>query len=539
MRWIRFAAAFAVVATVYFYRLDRPLLWGDEAHTGALAHGILKTGLPTAFDGRNVVLFDIRAGLNRHLISKEVPWVQWYVGAASLALFGNSTAGLRILFALAGLLAFVPLWAVLRGRVKAPEFVTALALIAPQAALFQRNARYYPIVVLLFACLVWHLHREFKSRRAWFGSAVLIFVLLFHTHTLVALCIAASLAAFCLLWRRRDLAGYLAAAGIGFLSWLAWYKLLGPPLAASPLFQAWDPVSGLASWCAVFARGVLTMFVDMDVVGSLPLLLLAAVVGVFLVRDRKGLLALCREPLFGFVLIGVVVQAAATAAVSGTETAARVAVLRYMPHFAVFATVACLLALDRLVRRVLPFAALCALVVASNLATFSFWARPFGREVPVSWAARVYPEIFNPAPEAWDGVIADLRRQAPPAWSGDRAIIAVPAWTEATLIFYVGDLYIIPPDFVHQPGPHDNQGESYIRETMGDAAFGRLSALPEWLVDALNFFGGAAPGGLTAAGFYPSHRARTDDGTRPELTRHSFAQPAPVSGIGLYRWPAE
>jgi hypothetical protein len=530
-----FALALAAVAFAHLYRLDRPLLWGDEGHTAAMARGILRSGVPSAFDGRNLLLFDIRAGLNTHLVSKEVPWVQWYAAAVSMALFGATTAGVRAVFALSGVLAFIPLWAALRGRVKLPELVAALALLAPQALLFDRNARYYPILVLLFACLVWHMGASFRSPRIRFALSAAIFVLLFHTHTLVATGVAAALALHCLLWRRDRLRGYLGSAAIGFATWAAWYKLMGPPLTESPLFQTWAPVNGVADWCAVFVRGVVAMIVDMDAVGSLPLLLLAAVAGVLIARRRPALAELARDPLVGFVLLGVLVQAAGTAAVSGTETAAKLAVLRYMPHFAVFGTVACLVALDRLVASRTAFAVIGTLTVATNLGTLSHWASPFGRSVPVSWAAPVYADILDPAPEALDGVIAKLRREAPPSWAGDRAVIPVPAWTQATLMFYLGDRYIVPPDYIHQPGPHDDQGDPFVRAALGSDAYARLYAPPLWLVDSLDVFP-APPDGLAVAGAFPSLRARPDDGARPELTRHTFNGPELAARVVLYRW---
>src|SRR5580658_2099845 len=142
MRWIRPALAVLVVAVVYFHRLDRPPLWEDEAYTGVQARNLLHHGYPTAYDGRNVLLYENGAQLNRDLVPEEAPWAQYYLGALSLAVFGDNAAGLRVLFALAGLLAFFPLYAVLKSRVKYPDLIAAVALLAPQIVLFQRNARY-------------------------------------------------------------------------------------------------------------------------------------------------------------------------------------------------------------------------------------------------------------------------------------------------------------------------------------------------------------------------------------------------------------
>jgi uncharacterized membrane protein YhaH (DUF805 family) len=536
MRWIRFALAFAAVATAYFYHLDRPLLWGDEAHTGVVARSILRSGLPSAFDGRNVTLYDDGAQLNRQLLYKQVPWVQWYVGALSLALFGDTTAGLRVLFALAGLLAYLPLWAVLARRVKHPEIVAALALIAPQAVLFQRNARYYPILILLYACLVWHLSKDFKNGKVRFATACVIFVLLFHTHPFAAVCTAAALLLFCLYCRRPDLPGYLAAAGLGFVSWIAWDKALGPPLISSPLFQTGAVFPDLGAWCGAFLHSLLATVVDLDAVGSLPLLLLSAAGAVLFVCNRKDLIGLCREPLFGLTLIGILVQAAASAAVFGTETASKFALLRYLPHLAVFATVACFVALDKAVSAAAPFLGLCAAAVACNFATFSHWAAPFGRQVPASWTGAVYSEIFNPATGAWDDVIAKLRHAGAARRGVERTIIALPPWTQSMIVFYLGDDYFVPPESVIRSsmGPRAGRTDSPLRQALGDIAYRRLCARPEWIVDSLNWLD-RAPRGFATAAFVASFRTRPDDGTRPELTRHTFSQHEPVAGIVLYR----
>src|SRR5260221_9055501 len=117
MQWLRIWLVLRVIAVVYFYRLDKPPLWGDEADTGIFARNALHTGLPVAYDNRNVTMYNFGIQLNARDLWRTIPWIQYYVGAASLAIFGDTTAGLRILFALIGLTAFFPIWAVLRSRV--------------------------------------------------------------------------------------------------------------------------------------------------------------------------------------------------------------------------------------------------------------------------------------------------------------------------------------------------------------------------------------------------------------------------------------
>jgi len=530
MRWIRLSLILAAIAAVYFFRLGQPVLWADEADTGILARNVLRFGYPTAFDGRNLSLADDGAQLNRTLLSKKIPWVQYYVGALSLAVFGDDTAGLRALFALCGLLAFFPLEAVLRGRVRCPDVSAALALLAPQIVLLQRSARYYPLLILLYALLVWHLYANFKSGRRRWAAAAVIFVLFFHTHPVAALCSAVALILFCLCGRREAVPGYLAASGAGFLSWLIWYELLGPPLVATPLTLAFL-TSNFALWWKGFSLGVAATAVDLDAVGCLPLLLWAGAVGLLCWRNRPALRGLGREPLVGFVLLNLLVQGVATGAVFGPETAAYFAILRYLPHLLVFAILAGFFVLNSAVRSTGAYLALCLVAVATNFLTLAHWAEPMGRKTPASWLAPVYAEIFHPPPSAWEGAIARLRSEASDRPGRDRVIVVWPPWTKETMIFYLGDLAYIRQSSLSAAPTEANR---IIATAIGPEASRRLSGQPDWLVDLVGIFQ-SVPAGYVPDGAFPSYQANPDNGSRPELTRHSFAQAAPVGGIRLFR----
>ena len=90
------------------------------------ARSFLRCGLPIAYDGRNLSLYESGIQVNKNFIYKQIPWVQYYLGALSIAIFGDNTAGLRILFAIVGLAAFFPIYAILKKRVAYPDIVAAL-----------------------------------------------------------------------------------------------------------------------------------------------------------------------------------------------------------------------------------------------------------------------------------------------------------------------------------------------------------------------------------------------------------------------------
>jgi len=525
-QWLRVSLAMLVVAFAYCYRLDRPLLWIDEAQTGIAARNILEFGHPTAFDGRNAALCDNGRTLDTNLLFKQLPWFHYYVGAASMALFGNDTTGARALFAVAGILAFFPLYAVLKSRLRHPAFVAALILLSPQTIMFQRNARYYPILILLYAVVLWLLSRDFRSRKWHTLAALLVFVLFFNTHSAAAMGCAFALLLFCSLVRRQMLPVYLVAAGGGFLSWFVWYQLLAPALGDSGLYLPLinlNPWHWLEGFFIATAAGLL----DLDAVNLLPVFLWGGLLEI-LPWNRRATCVL-KDPVAQFILLTLLVQAAANAAVFGCETMNSHSLLRYICYAAAFAMVPCFMLLDAIIRNRFLFAAVSMLVVSFNLLTVSFWASPFPRKVPVSWLAPVYSEILNPPENSWDVAVARLRSE-PASASHDDAVLAVsPGWCQEGAIFYLGSRYLVPPDF-NEMGRERTQ---VFRRIIGEQAFGLLCQKPEWILDFLDDFK-AAPGGYVTATVIPSHRARPDDGTRPELTRHTFPRPGVVRNVRLF-----
>ncbi len=522
---LRLLLALAAVALAYFYRLDRPLLWPDEAETGILSRNILRCGYPTVFDGRNVSLFENGAETNHSLVRTVMPWSQFYLGASSLRLFGNHTAGLRILFALVGLLAFFPLYAVLKPRVKCPNLVTVLVLVAPQTVLFQRNARYYPILTLAYALLVWHLCASFKNPKVRWGVAALVMLLLFQAHSFAAACCAVSVVLFCALFRREALPVYLVAAAAGVVSWLAWARWVGPSVER----MGWILTANFPSWCEQFARSLQFALVDFDVVGCVPLLFWSAMVVLLCRKGRRAWAEIMREPLVSFVGVSLLVQSVATAAVFGAETGSRYAILRYQPHLLVFALVAAFCALDRVIRRRSLFCLAAVVMVGCNLVTVSYWAGFASRHVPVSWFLPVYSEILRPQTSALDAVIARLRTEAAGTAKPDTVMVALPYWVQDTMIFYLGDSYLVRPG----REPRAPAFDEVLRTNLGAEHYRQLFGKPEWVLDTLRVIE-SIPGYTNAAAF-PSYRDRPDDGVRPELTRHTFLQRSVVANVILYR----
>jgi hypothetical protein len=549
-QWLRPALAVFIVALVYFYRLDQPPLWGDEADTGIEARNILRCGYPTAWDGRNVSFFKDGSQLDKNLACNKIPWIQYYFGALSLLIFGNNTLGLRVLFAFCGVLSFFPIYAILKSRLRYPAGLTVLTLLSPQVVLLQRNARYYPLLILIYAVLVWHVLANFKSARNHFMSAALIFVLFFHIHSFAALCSALSLIVFCLLFRREALASYFFAGGIGFASWLAWHQLLGPPLAEIPLAISLITTS-FGLWGKGFCAGLLITIIAMDVAGCLPILLWTALLAFLLTRGRGALRNLFRERLYAFVFLNILIQAAVDVALFGSDPDGY-SHLRYLPHLLVFGLIGLFMILNAVIASKSLYLFISLFVVAFNFLTLSFWAKPFSSHaavswlfpagfwshsprnnsgrVPVSWLFPVYAEILRPRENAWDQVISRLESEAKDTPGHNSVLVSFPAWTQQVAIFYLGDYFLIQP-ILEKPTPECMQA---LRKIMGEPAWQNLSAPPEWVLDVRDVAPPVPPGfGLAAV--FPSYQTkRPDDGSRPELNCHDFTQAFAVSNVTLF-----
>jgi hypothetical protein len=280
-------------------------------------------------------------------------------------------------------------------------------------------------------------------------------------------------------------------------------------------------------WFRAFLTGLRAAVMDVDVVDCFPSLLWIAALALILAWNRRAIGRLLRDPLPAFVLISLAIQIVASAALFCYEGDGHYSLLRYMPHLLVFALVLLFVALDAAIRAKGWYLLVCILGVACNLATWSYWVKPRERNVPASWAAPVYSEIFHPPPSPWDGIFARLRAGRAASRSRDQAIMALPPESQGIVIFYAGDRYVVRAGSEFPP---DDCARAMER-VMGVEALRRIYAQPEWIV-TVGLVDQAGDGYVIDARI-PSNRARPLDGTRPELTRHSFAQPAPVDGDGL------
>lgn len=161
-------------------RLDQSALWLDEAQTGFVAQGVLATGWPMAYDGRQLIP-DPAPYYNEKLLWVEHPWLQFYLVALSFKLFGVNPTSARVPFVLIGLLTGLFLYVTTRrlfGQSVA-RLAVLLLLTSVPFLLHIRQCRYYAMLCFgtiwaLWACLKLE-HRERSGILHLTGATVLLF----------------------------------------------------------------------------------------------------------------------------------------------------------------------------------------------------------------------------------------------------------------------------------------------------------------------------------------------------------------------------
>jgi len=534
MNW-KLPLCILIILLVYTWNLHSPVLWGDEADLAIFSRNVVKTGVPVGFDGRNLAVIGNCAAVSKSLLKKRSPWVQYYIGALSIVFFGESTMGVRLLFVLIGVGAFFPLYSVLKKRSKFPELITTLTLISPQIVLFQRNARYFSILICLFSFLLWIHFHPFRSSKSRMLLASICSILFFHTHQLAAFCTMVSFLAFCSMKDRENFRVYLVALLVGFLSWLLFFVSL-------------DRISGLdytitriffenpRNWLFLFVNGVKATVFDLDFINCIPILAWVIIFALgFLKKRTKKILMVLGDPLTQIILINLCFQILANSALIGFETGNQYGILRSMPHLIALGLVPVFLVvenslMDFSMKRsvnncVIPITFF--LVISSNAFTFSYWANPLpGRTQRLSWWPPVYGEIIDPKT---DSVKQLLDTIAEDGESDEDTIWVSPAYMIEVLEFYVGDKYLIfPPVF------KDSECEKSIIKKIGASAYHRFFTRPKWLVVFFRQLGQIPKGYvMSRMGFFRDR----PDGSRPELTRHGFIEDTkrPTGYIYLYQ----
>lgn len=228
-RWMFSLFLLAVGGVFYFTRLDNWFLGLDEANAALLAENILRDGLPTVADGRNIVWPDRWDVSPTRLVWILWGWLPLYVNALVFWLFGVSTFTARAASAALACLALPLVYGALKKNALtrgAAEGTCLLLVFSVPLTLFVRQCGYYTFSVYsAFGLFYSYFLMEASRKRS------IVFVLfslaLVNTHLLSWGVVLAALA-LADLWNPAHLKknlGLFIVAGLSAIPFLALYEV--------------------------------------------------------------------------------------------------------------------------------------------------------------------------------------------------------------------------------------------------------------------------------------------------------------------------
>jgi len=165
-----------------FLGLNNSVLQVDEGADTFVSSTILKYALPYHHDGVNSTMEYAQVRNDGLFIYRT--WVPYYLQAASLFTFGQTTFAARLPFAFLGVLSAVTLYffALKLTKSKSVAFLATLFLISSvPAILYFRTARYVGLPILLTVALLYSYITIFEKRKWDPWPLTIISILYFHT----------------------------------------------------------------------------------------------------------------------------------------------------------------------------------------------------------------------------------------------------------------------------------------------------------------------------------------------------------------------
>lgn len=227
-------------------------LWNDEAETALFARNINRFGIPTGWDGKNVIGFLGTLTLNSDLIDYTVPWPQFYLAAFSFRLFGESAFTARLPFVILSIASLPLAYLFVKkatGKTRVAVLTVLILSLSVPFVLYTYQARYYGMVLLSsLAMLLSALSLETRRKKSilcfLFGATTLLYSH-YLSFAILYPSIFLGLAAWYIQQKqytmlRRFIRWYIGlglASVVLFLPWLLWMKPFSAQTASLDLSQ--------------------------------------------------------------------------------------------------------------------------------------------------------------------------------------------------------------------------------------------------------------------------------------------------------------
>lgn len=295
--WVYPTIVFAIILGL---SINTHKLWGDEAETALFAQNTLRCGVPCGWDEANIMGLRDGVVLNEALINSVSPWAQYYLTAASFAIFGPSTTSARLPFALISLLTIPLTYAVARKSVKRENVAVAscwLLTLSTVYILFAYQARYYALSALstLLLSYAWLAAVRGQATIKLFSLAA---ILLFYSHYLAffALLLAIISTGVLSTSGRRALLQLLPGLVVTLFVTLPWFFLFG----TNPQRDSILPNTQLGNLIELSWR----YLVDFNTIGALPMGILPLLI--FIIVGKKQSFGRGALSLVGLCLMYIV-----------------------------------------------------------------------------------------------------------------------------------------------------------------------------------------------------------------------------------------
>lgn len=170
-----------------FPKLDDAYLWLDEAETAMLGKNILTYGYPSMYDGRNLMNYYPPLH-NEDYVEVVLPWLPYYISAASFYFLGANTFAARLPFAVCGLLV-IGLFPLVVRQLTQDGWTRSIApwllLLNVPLLLYFRQCRYYGLIILFTLLIIWSYMHLADGRKWAVWPLTAAAVGLFHSHYVV------------------------------------------------------------------------------------------------------------------------------------------------------------------------------------------------------------------------------------------------------------------------------------------------------------------------------------------------------------------
>ena len=416
--------AYIAIILIYSYLLIQGLsnnyFWDDEANTALFANNIIKTGLPYAWDQRNIIAFRNGEELNNNLVNGYMPPLQYYIGALSFSIFGVSTFSGRFIFVLFDLASLIIFLLILKQEFNKKISLFAMVILSFSVSflLFTRQARYYSLTIF-FSLLAYYFYKRYVKTGAKKNLIYLVIALIFLFYSNFIMClafIASLIIIHFVFYFNKEKIKELFIPSIVFL------------LAALPYIFYAKPYSKnvVSSSPYLIDKLVLLLrnFRELNTYQWFPWMLFILLV--FFLVYRKSLLEISKEIFLLIISYIFIITISSPQPVSITQFADVRYLLLLLPFISMLIALALFFLWGK--SKIISIAAL-ALLLSTNILTIN----PLKPELRFDLVNYLY-EIHNDRTTSYEAVDLYLKQNA----KQDDSILIFPEYMRVPIIFYTG-----------------------------------------------------------------------------------------------------